>query len=84
MASEKEITELVSENGIEGSDETIEERVFSAALICLEGHFTQSPPMGPKTAARVTSMVSKTLEKTHTLRRVRSVTLWPTAVLELR
>lgn len=55
----------------EGSGETIEERVFSAALICLEGHFTQSPPMGHMTAARVAVMISKTLEKTHTLRRVR-------------
>ncbi|KAJ4150616.1 hypothetical protein LMH87_011358 [Akanthomyces muscarius] len=88
MASEKENTELVSENGIEGSDEIIEERVFSAALICLEGHFTQSPPMGPKTAARVTSMVSKTLEKTHTLRRVREtlsrnveIWIWLTRIL---
>lgn len=51
--------------------ETIEERCFSAALICLEGHYTQSPPMGPHTAARVNSMISKTLEKTHTLRAAR-------------
>ncbi|KAF5134414.1 hypothetical protein E5D57_005048 [Metarhizium anisopliae] len=53
--------------------ESIEERCFSAALICLEGHFTQSPPMGPQTAARVNSMISKTLEKTHTLRTARLV-----------
>jgi palmitoyltransferase len=53
------------------SGETIEERCFSAALVCLEGHYTQSPPMGPQTAARVTSMISKTLEKTHTLRKTR-------------
>ncbi|PHH82247.1 hypothetical protein CDD82_6566 [Ophiocordyceps australis] len=51
--------------------ETIEERCFSAALIILEGHFTQSPPMGPLTGARVNSLVSKTLEKTHTLRPAR-------------
>lgn len=51
--------------------ESIEERCFSAALICLEGHFTQSPPMGPQTATRVNSMISKTLEKTHTLRTAR-------------
>lgn len=52
-------------------DETIEERCFSAALICLEGHYTQSPLMGPHTAARVSSILSKTLEKTHTLRAIR-------------
>ncbi|GJC96617.1 essential cytoplasmic protein [Colletotrichum higginsianum] len=50
--------------------ETIEERCFSAALICLEGHYT-IPPMGPQTAARVSSMIAKTLEKTHTFKHVR-------------
>ncbi|EGR45221.1 uncharacterized protein TRIREDRAFT_81616 [Trichoderma reesei QM6a] len=69
------------ENGGGDSGETIEERCFSAALICLEGHFTQSPPMGPQTTARVNSMISKTLEKTHTLRKVRealarNVAIW--------
>lgn len=59
------------ENGGGVSNETIEERCFSAALVCLEGHFTQSPPMGPQTTARVSSMISKTLEKTHTLRKAR-------------
>ena len=59
------------ENGAEAHGETIEERCFSAALICLEGHFTQSPPMGPHTSAKVSSMLSKTLEKTHTLRAAR-------------
>ncbi|KAG8671317.1 hypothetical protein FPOAC1_004561 [Fusarium poae] len=62
-------------------DETIEERCFSAALICLEGHFTQSPPMGPHTAAKVSSMINKTLEKTHTFRKTReavsrNVAIW--------
>ncbi|KAL7956494.1 hypothetical protein V8C34DRAFT_288436 [Trichoderma compactum] len=70
-----------SENGGDNSGETIEERCFSAALICLEGHFTQSPPMGPQTTARVNSMISKTLEKTHTLRKARealarNVAIW--------
>lgn len=55
--------------------ESIEERVLSAALICIAGHFTQSPPMGPLTAARVGSMISKTLEKTHTFRKARFVNL---------
>lgn len=71
MATEKKPAEPVLDAGVGAHVETIEERVFSAALICLEGHFTHSPPMGPKTAARVTSMISKTLEKTHTLRRAR-------------
>jgi palmitoyltransferase len=62
-------------------DETIEERCFSAALICLEGHYTQSPPMGPQTAAKVSSMINKTLEKTHTFRKAReavsrNVAIW--------
>ncbi|PFH55724.1 hypothetical protein XA68_17728 [Ophiocordyceps unilateralis] len=61
--------------------ESIEERCFCAALICLEGHYTQSPPMGNQTAARVSSMVSKTLEKTHTQRAARealsrNVAIW--------
>lgn len=60
-----------SEAQSDDSGETIEERCFSAALVCLEGHYTQSPPMGPQTAARVGSMVSKTLEKTHALRKAR-------------
>lgn len=55
-----------------GGSETIEERCFTAALICLEGHFTQIPPMGPLTAAKVSSIISRTLEKTHTLRTARS------------
>ncbi|KAJ4310609.1 hypothetical protein N0V84_010880 [Fusarium piperis] len=65
----------------DGSGETIEERCFSAALICLEGHYTRSPPMGPQTSAKVSSMISKTLEKTHTLRKAReaisrNVAIW--------
>lgn len=77
MASKDETTPLPDYVGVpaepshEGHGETIEERSFSAALICLEGHYTQSPPMGPQTAARVGSMISKTLEKTHTLRKAR-------------
>ncbi|KAL8393178.1 hypothetical protein RB595_003107 [Gaeumannomyces hyphopodioides] len=53
------------------SDESIEERCFSGCLICLEGHYTEAPAMGPLTAAKVTSMVSRTLEKTHTYKDVR-------------
>lgn len=55
--------------------ETIEERCFSAVLVCLEGHYTQSPPMGPLTMARVNSLIAKTLEKTHTCRKSRYVLL---------
>lgn len=51
--------------------DSIEERCFTAALICLEGHYTDSPPMGPKTRAKVISTVSRTLDKTHALKDVR-------------
>ncbi|KAF5234336.1 hypothetical protein FANTH_12169 [Fusarium anthophilum] len=72
---------LLSEAHENGPDETIEERCFAAALVCLEGHYTQSPPMGPQTAAKVSSMITKTLEKTHTIRRAReaisrNVAIW--------
>ncbi|KAF4125634.1 palmitoyltransferase [Geosmithia morbida] len=64
-----------------GSGESIEERCFSAALICLEGHYTQAPPMGPLTTAKVNSLIAKTLEKTHTCRKSRealsrNVAIW--------
>lgn len=77
MTPEDEMTRLPDKDNLldeaqeDGPDETIEERCFSAALVCLEGHYTQSPPMGPQTAARVSSMITKTLEKTHTLRKAR-------------
>lgn len=51
--------------------DSIEERIFSAALICLEGHYNQSPAMGPQSIGKVASIVSKTLEKTHTFKDVR-------------
>ena len=54
-------------------NETIEERCFAAALVCLEGHYSSAPPMGPQTSARVAAMVSKTLEKTHASKQVRCV-----------
>lgn len=55
------------------SSESIEERCFAAALICLQAHYDNSPPMGPQTNAKVISMVSRTLEKTHASKEVRSV-----------
>jgi palmitoyltransferase len=51
--------------------ETIEERCFSAALICLEGYYTGPPPIGPLTMTKVVRMVSQTLEKTINLKDVR-------------
>lgn len=66
------------------SGESIEERCFSAGLICLEGHYTQSPPMGPLTAAKVNGIISKTLEKTHTLRKARYAAHRPLLNLRLR
>lgn len=53
--------------------DSIEERGFAAALICLEGHYQQSPAMGPQSVARVMSIISKTLEKTHTNKDVREL-----------
>ncbi|KAI0459200.1 hypothetical protein F5B21DRAFT_457546 [Xylaria acuta] len=53
--------------------DSIEERSFAAALICLEGHYQQSPVMGPQSITRVMSIVSKTLEKTHTYKDVREI-----------
>lgn len=50
---------------------TIEERYFTGALICLEGHYTDNPPMGPKTHATVIRMISTALEKTHASKDVR-------------
>jgi len=52
--------------------ETIEEACFSAALICLEGQFSdQAPTPGPLTLAKVQSMIARTLDKTHSLKEVR-------------
>ncbi|KAI0863975.1 hypothetical protein F4860DRAFT_466562 [Xylaria cubensis] len=53
--------------------DSIEERGFAAALICLEGHYQQSPVMGPQSITKVMSIVSKTLEKTHTYKDVREI-----------
>ncbi|KAF9876226.1 hypothetical protein CkaCkLH20_06169 [Colletotrichum karsti] len=64
------LTEVNLSQDDSSSNETIEERCFSAALIMLEGHYTV-PPMGPQTAAKVSSMIAKTLEKTHTFKHVR-------------
>ncbi|KAI4592808.1 hypothetical protein KJ359_010441 [Pestalotiopsis sp. 9143b] len=53
--------------------DSIEERNFGAGLICLEGHYTQSPVMGPSTTAKVMAVISRTLEKTHTFKDVREL-----------
>ncbi|KAI0968191.1 hypothetical protein F4678DRAFT_205861 [Xylaria arbuscula] len=55
------------------SEDSIEERGFAAALICLEGHYQQSPAMGPQSITKVMSIISKTLEKTHTYKDVREI-----------
>ncbi|KAH9907322.1 hypothetical protein F4778DRAFT_721386 [Xylariomycetidae sp. FL2044] len=54
-------------------DDSIEERIFAAALICLEGHYMQSPVMGTQSLSKVMGIISKTLEKTHTVKDVREV-----------
>jgi len=54
------------------SKQSIEEIAFSAALICLEGHYNDEPPIpGHKSRAKVMAMVTKTLEKTHSIKEVR-------------
>ena len=53
--------------------DSIEERAFGAGLICLEGHYMQSPVMGPLSMAKVMNVVSRTMEKTHTFKDVRCV-----------
>ncbi|KAH7040254.1 uncharacterized protein B0I36DRAFT_379271 [Microdochium trichocladiopsis] len=54
-------------------NDSIEERIFSAALICLEAHYLQSPVMGAQSMTKVLTIITKTLEKTHTLKDVREV-----------
>ncbi|KAI1880761.1 hypothetical protein JX265_001001 [Neoarthrinium moseri] len=54
-------------------EDSIEERSFGAGLICLEGHYMQAPVMGSQTITKVMSVISKTLEKTHTFKDVREV-----------
>ncbi|ORY61348.1 uncharacterized protein BCR38DRAFT_459253 [Pseudomassariella vexata] len=70
----------MASNGVPDGDpphawkqDSIEERNFAAGLMCLEGHYTQSPVMGPLSMAKVMSVISKTLEKTHTFKDVREV-----------
>ncbi len=50
---------------------TIEERRFIAALVPLECRYKADPPIGPLTSAKVTSIVSGILDKTHNLKEVR-------------
>jgi hypothetical protein len=55
--------------------DSIEEANFSAALVVLSYHYEEAPVMGPKTSPRVQSIISRTLEKTHSLKDVRCVKL---------
>jgi palmitoyltransferase len=71
LGSATDELEPVPDSSSTTSNESIEERCFAAALICLEGHYTDSPAMGPQTNAKVVSMVSRTLEKTHGSKEVR-------------
>ena len=57
--------------------QTIEERCFQSALICLEGHFQQLPGFGSRTFARVKKMVNNTLDMSLNKGDVRYVdSLW--------
>ncbi len=52
--------------------ETIEEVTFLAALICLDGHYTASPPLpGNETRARLAKILGGILEKTRNSLEVR-------------
>ncbi|KJR80905.1 uncharacterized protein SPSK_05562 [Sporothrix schenckii 1099-18] len=54
------------------SKQSIEEVCFTAALICLDGHFSDLPSIpGSQTQAKVAGMVARTLEKTHGRKDVR-------------
>ena len=54
------------------SKQSIEEVCFTAALICLDGHFSGLPSIpGAQTQAKVAGMVARTLEKTHGRKDVR-------------
>jgi palmitoyltransferase len=58
-------------NGAQRPIDTIEERAFAAALMCLVYHYEETPVMGQLTAAKVQSTVARTLEKTHNSKDVR-------------
>ena len=51
--------------------DSIEERAFGAGLICLEGHYLGMPTMGPLSMNKVINVITRTMEKTHTLKDVR-------------
>ncbi|CAK7265404.1 hypothetical protein SEPCBS119000_001492 [Sporothrix epigloea] len=54
------------------SKQSIEEVCFTAALICLDGHFNGLPSIpGAQTQVKVAGMVARTLEKTHGRKDVR-------------
>jgi hypothetical protein len=53
--------------------QTIEERIFQFALITIECHFTQKPPIGRKTAQNARDTIRRTMEKTLTRSEVRYV-----------
>ncbi|KAJ2905634.1 copper transport 86 [Zalerion maritima] len=58
-------------SGISPKKPAIEEVCFESALLCLEGHFTNSPPMGPLTGGKVVKVVNKTLDRTHQYKDIR-------------
>ncbi|KAM7191563.1 hypothetical protein V8F33_008795 [Rhypophila sp. PSN 637] len=60
---------------------TIEELSFTSAMSLLEAYFQHDPAVGPRTMPYVTKFITRTLEKTHSLREVRetlsqSVDVW--------
>ena len=65
------MAELLEHEEAKPRDESIEERCFAACLVCFHGHFNDAPAMGPKTAAKTSSMAAQTVVKTQNSKDVR-------------
>lgn len=50
---------------------TVEELCFTSAMNLLEAYFQHDPAVGPRTMPYITKFITKTLEKTHSLKEVR-------------
>ena len=59
------------------NSQTIEERIFQFALITIECHFTQKPPIGRKLAQNARDTIKKIMDKTLQQPVVRCVSTTP-------
>ena len=50
---------------------SVEELCFTSSMSCFEGWLKLDPAIGPRTMTYVTKFISRTLEKTHSLKDVR-------------